>query len=151
MRGRIIITLLTLVIFTSPACEKNEKVSNLPSENSNNQTEEKKTVYRWEKERKELLNYNDMVLLYAGGSHRPYSWDVNYISPYVTYVDENGKEHWLFDSFLFLEIHNGNGKTFATGYTKTPANQDDWTNLVNHYFHSCTGSPIKPSTPLSTE
>jgi len=133
-KNKILILFLSGIIFTSPACEKNEKVSNLPSENSNNQTEEKKTVYQWEKERMELLNYNDMVLLYAGGAHRSYSWDVNYISPYVTYVDENGKEHWLFDSFLFLEIHNGNGKTFATGYTKTPANQDDWTNLVNHYF-----------------
>ncbi len=135
-KNKILILFLSGIIFTSPACEKNEKVSNFPSENNNNQTEEKKTVYQWEKERKGLLNYHDMVLLYAGGSHRSYSWDTNYISPYVTYVDENGKEHWLFDSFLFLEIHNGNGKTFATGYTKTPANQQDWKNLVDYYFQS---------------
>lgn len=92
--------------------------------------------YPWEEERTELLSTQDMVLIYGGGAHRRTVWDQQHFSPYVTYVDESGKEHWLFDGFLFLEIHNGNGKMFASGYTDTPANQKDWMDLVNYYFQS---------------
>ena len=83
-----------------------------------------------------------MVLLYSGGSHRDYSWDEKLIEPYVTYTDTSGDEHWMFDSFLFLEIHTGDGKSFATGYTPIPANQQDWKKLVDHYFQSryCLGA-----------
>ncbi|MCW1734760.1 DUF4855 domain-containing protein [Anaerorudis cellulosivorans] len=125
---------ITTIIFFSICCKPNEITTK--NENENHQTRENDSIFQWEKERKGLLNYNDMVLLYTGGAHRSYSWDINHISPYVTYVDENEKEHWLFDSFLFLEIHNGNGKSFATGYTSTPANQLDWKYLVDYFFQS---------------
>lgn len=134
LKNKILILFLFGIIFSSIACEKNEKASHAPNENEHQQPTETDPLFYWEKEREGLLDYDDMVLLYTGGAHRSYSWDVNRITPYVTYVDEKGKEHWLFDAFLFLEIHNGNGKSFATGYTKTPANQQDWKDLVNHYF-----------------
>ena len=86
----------------------------------------KELLYKWEKERTSLLDYHNMVLIYSGGSHRKYKWDEETIQPYVTYTDESGTEHWLFDSFLFLEIHDGAGKMFAKGYTSQPANQRDW-------------------------
>ena len=134
LKNKIVILFLFGIIFSSIACEKNEKTSHAPNENEHQQPTETDPLFYWEKEREGLLDYDDMVLLYAGGAHRSYSWDINRITPYVTYVDEKGEEHWLFDAFLFLEIHNGNGKSFATGYTKTPANQQDWINLVNYYF-----------------
>lgn len=102
----------------------------------------KESFYDREKMRTQLLDNNNLVLLYSGGSHRSHQWSEDYAEPYVTYVDEEGNEHWFFDSFLFLEIHNGDGKTFATGYTPNPANQQDWKQLVDHYFQSryCLGA-----------
>ncbi|SFS32575.1 protein of unknown function [Porphyromonadaceae bacterium NLAE-zl-C104] len=120
------------------------------AENENKKTElpetpppnEEDGTYLWEKNRAEMLECKDMVLLYSGGVHRNFQWDENYVRPYVTYTDDSGKESWLFDSFLFLEIHNGAGKTFATGYTDNPANQKEWKELVDHYFQSryCMGA-----------
>jgi len=92
--------------------------------------------YQWEKDRKQLLGCNNLVLLYGGGSHRAHLWDSEYITPYVTYVDENKKEHWLFDGFLFLEIHNGIDKEFTAGMKRNPANKQDWKGLADYYFQS---------------
>ena len=136
------ITTHSLLIFTIflifISCSKSETIdtSTPPPDKEDN------SIYEWEKNRTSLLENNDMVLLYSGGAHRDYTWDEELIQPYVTYTDELGKEHWMFDSFLFLEIHNGNGKSFATGYQPVPANQRDWKGLVDHYFQSriCMGA-----------
>ena len=89
-----------------------------------------------------LMTYHDMVLLYSGGYHRTHYWDVAHTKPYVTYVDENGKEHWMFDAFLYLEIHTGRGKMFASGYTDRPTDQQDWKRLADHYLQAdtCVGA-----------
>lgn len=97
---------------------------------------EEESGYPWEEAREKILESQDMVLIYGGGAHRTIVWDKEHMAPYVTYTDESGKEHWLFDGFLFLEIHNGKGKMFASGYTQTPANQKDWLDLVDYYFQS---------------
>ncbi len=91
-------------------------------------------IYGWEKKRKALLECSDMVLLYGGGSHRNYQWNDELIAPYVTYVDKSGREQWMFDSFLLLEIKDGNGVSFATGYTKFSADQSDWKKLADYFF-----------------
>ena len=124
--------LIFIIFFAFISCSKSEDNSITPPDKE----EEKNSIYEWEKNRTSLLENNDMVLLYSGGSHRSHQWSEDYVEPYVTYKDELGKEHWMFDSFLFLEIHNGDGKSFATGYTPTPANQQDWKKLVDHYFQS---------------
>jgi len=94
------------------------------------------TLYKWEKKRAQLLDYNNLVLLYGGGHQRPHVWDCEYLTPYVTYVDENKKEHWMFDGFLFLEIHNGIDKEFTTGMKRNPSNKQDWKDLADYYFQS---------------
>lgn len=95
-----------------------------------------KVIYKWEKSREKIASSTDMVLLYGGGSHRNFKWDEIRIAPYVTYVDMQGNEKWMFDSFLFLEIKDGNGVSFATGYTPNPATQDDWKKLADHFFQT---------------
>ena len=60
-------------------------------------------VYDWEKNRKEVLQSTDMVLCYSGASNRAV-WNKDLMSNYVVYKDQQNKKHWLFDSFLFLEI-----------------------------------------------
>ena len=76
---------------------------------------------------------SDLVLIYGGGAHRDAVWNQNHFAPYVTYVDRENKEHWLFDGFLLLEFVN-NSKIFATGYYNTPANQSDWQWLADYFF-----------------
>ena len=49
-------------------------------------------------------------------------------------VDENGKPHWLFDGFLFLEIKNGKGRGFASYYEKEGARKQEWTKLLDDYL-----------------
>lgn len=109
---------------------------NLPPDTDTPSVEE--SGFPWEEERDILLETQDMILIYGGGAHRTTTWDKAHFFPYVTYKDKSGKEHWLFDGFLFLEIHNGDGKMFASGYTQTPANQKDWMNLADYYFQSKT-------------
>lgn len=92
------------------------------------------TLYSWEKERTTWTGCNDMVLLYGGGSHRWYVWDDQRIAPYVTATDEAGNENWLFDSFLFLEIKDGDLASYTTGFDAPPANQADWKRLVDYFF-----------------
>lgn len=132
--------LLTSVIFLT-SCSKGE-TDNIESPPPPTDENKEDSFYDREKNRTGLLENNDMVLLYSGGAHRNYQWDEELVEPYVTYKDRSGKEHWMFDSFLFLEIHNGDGKSFATGYTPNPANQQDWKKLVDHYFQSryCLGA-----------
>lgn len=133
----IFVTLLSfVVILINCSTEKIDTTIDKPT------TGKKDGLYAWEKERTTIEACNDLVLLYSGGQHRKFQWDEQHVNPYVTYTDSTGKESWLFDSFLLLEIHNGIGKTFATGYTKNPANQQEWKDLVNHYFQSryCLGA-----------
>ena len=52
---------------------------------------------------------SDMVLMYYGGTHRIglSDWTPEQLRSNVVYEDRNGKEHWLFDTFLFLETSDG--------------------------------------------
>ena len=130
------IILFSSLLFILGSCKDEEKKTVQPA------PDKKEDTYVWEKDRTEMLECRNMVLLYSGGTHRTFQWDENHLQPYITYTDDSGKETWLFDSFLFLEIHNGVGKTFAAGYTDTPANQKEWKDLVDHYFQSryCLGA-----------
>jgi hypothetical protein len=117
----------------------------VPTYKGTNDTEGLTTeLYDWEKGRTGIISSTDMVLLYGGGHHRnPYEWNKNRIEAYVKYVDTEQNPHWMFDSFLFLEImdqgETGANKMFANGYGLESANKTDWTNLINYYFQSETG------------
>ena len=76
----------------------------------------------------------DMVLIYSGGQHRSHVWNKDKLTPYVSMEDEKGNFHWLFDGFLFLEIHNGNGRGFASYYQKQAARKLEWKKLLDDYF-----------------
>ena len=102
-------------------------------------------LFDWEKNRTEILQSTDMVLLYAGGQQRE-KWDRKQVEPYLKYVDKEGKKHWLFDSFLFLEIVDTpdnwkSGKAFTKGYDAAfeSANKTDWERLIDAYFSANAG------------
>jgi len=76
----------------------------------------------------------DLVLIYGGGAHRNVVWDKDHFKPYVSYTDRTNQGHWLFDGFLLLEIIDGKGKIFATGYNGTPATKNEWDSLIDYFF-----------------
>ncbi len=87
--------------------------------------------------------FTDLVLCYGGSRHRThYLWDEDRFSHYVTYTDENGKEHWLFDAFLCLEFQSTNradGKSYSycTGNLQgigESAGKDQWQELIDYWF-----------------
>ena len=80
----------------------------------------------------------DMALIYHGGSHRQ-AWDLDDFRPYVTHTFADGTTNWLFDSFLFLELHNGEGKQFSTGYQSGNANRKDWELYLQKLFGNNVG------------
>lgn len=96
---------------------------------------------RLEKSKMQEGPINDMALLYNGGLHRKVSWNEAQLQANVSYVDQKGKEHWLIDTFLFLEIINGDGHFYDSGFDHggknpdgTGANKADWTRVIDQYF-----------------
>ena len=87
---------------------------------------------------------SDMALMYYGGDHRigKSDWTSEQLRSNVVYKDRNGKEHWLFDSFLFLETSDGVGHYFESGFddsnnpqpNEKGANKNDWTKILDKYF-----------------
>lgn len=72
----------------------------------------------------------------------PFLWDKERLAPYVTYVDKEGTEHWLFDGFIFLEFQDTNRPdaelyAFETGHlrdTGESAGKAQWQELIDYYF-----------------
>ena len=88
-------------------------------------------------------SFSDMVLCYGGSAHRtPYAWDKSRFADYVTYIDEDGREQWLFDGFLFLEFCNlnrGDGMywSYCTGYSpghNRSAGKALWQEQIDYWF-----------------
>ena len=104
--------------------------------------------YAWESARDGILSYTDMVLCYGGSHHRnPYLWEKERFAPLVSYTDEAGKEHWLFDSFLFLESQDTNvpGRvdyTYMIGVLRDmgySAGREQWNYLIDYWFGADSG------------
>lgn len=103
-------------------------------------------IYPWEAERDGLLSFTDMVLCYGGSAHRvPNKWDSQRFEPFVTYVDEEDNEHWLFDSFLCLEFvttrSNADGQrySYAPGYEGAAAGKAQWQEQIDYWFGAGNG------------
>ena len=145
MKRNILAFLLALLGMNFGSCQSaDHTVPTLPTNNKPAIEDLTAEPYAWETNRTEILTSTDMVLIYGGGHHRtPYAWSKDRLTPYVNYVDKDGKPHWLFDSFLFLEImdkgEGGANKMFAKGYFLEAANQADWEKLIDYYFQSETG------------
>lgn len=117
------------VICFSMACDVN--ASEMPKEKE----EAKEEVTQWP--------FSDMVLCYGGSAHRkPFQWDKERFSAYVSCEDAEGKEQWLFDGFLFLEFCNlnrGDGMywSYCTGYSaghNRSAGRDLWQEQIDYWF-----------------
>ena len=103
----------------------------------------KDKLYPWERKHKSPATTTDAVLCYGASHHRnPFLWDKGRFAPYVTYVDPEGKEQWLFDGFIFLESQDvdrpdSGAYSFMTGVlrdTGVSAGKEQWQELIDYYF-----------------
>lgn len=111
------------------------------TEENNQESVKPSKIYDWEKNRKEVLQSTDMVLCYSGAPNRAV-WNKDLMSNYIVYKDKQNKKHWLFDSFLFLEILDINNiKAYTKGFDKEfeSANKADWEGLLDTYFSFSSG------------
>ena len=91
------------------------------------------------KPKDDLSSVSDMVLIYAGGTHRNVTWNKQHLKPFVSCIDSVGVEQWLFDGFLFLEFITGDSqlptsRIFSFGYGSLPARKQEWAALADYYF-----------------
>lgn len=92
----------------------------------------------WQKEKP---NITDLALIYQGGSQRP-QWTPDRFAPYVSYRDpRSGKEHWLFDGFLFIEFQDGKRNMFEPIPNLNPARKEHWLGLLDKNFAENDGIP----------
>ena len=107
-----------------------------------------RTMYPQGQHRRDLQPPTDAVLCYGGSHHRtPFLWDKERLAPYVTYVDKEGTEHWLFDGFLFLEFQDSSrpdGGYYANmvGLMKDygfSAGKTQWKELIDYWFAGGSG------------
>ena len=107
-----------------------------------------RTMYPQGQHRRNLQPPTDAVLCYGGSHHRtPFLWDKERLAPYVTYVDKEGGEHWLFDGFIFLEFQDTNRPdaelyAFETGHLRDKgesAGKAQWQELIDYWFDKDNG------------
>jgi uncharacterized protein DUF4855 len=83
---------------------------------------------------------SDIVLIYQGGTDR-LPWTPEQFAPYVSARTSDGREHWLFDGFLFIEFRDNRGHMYSAGLNAKPARQEDWLWLIERNFAPGTGVP----------
>lgn len=106
---------------------------------------EPEDMYDWEAARTSIPDYTDMVLIYGGGHHRAkYNWDRDRLDSYVCYYNPEGRQTWMFDAYLFLEIMDygtgGANVGYSAGYKDYSGNllnsatKADWQRLIDYLF-----------------
>ena len=97
--------------------------------------------YPWEKARSGVPVPADMTLIPGPSSHRtPLAWSKDRWKTHVSYTDESGTEHWLFDSFLLIEgqqtgVYGSSGHTYVLTEAATPsASKELWQQLLDFWF-----------------
>ena len=98
-------------------------------------------LYAWEKNRDRIPVPADMTLIPGPSSHRnPLSWSRDRWSKHVSYTDEAGQEHWLFDCFLLIEgqqtgLYGSPGHTYVLSESSVPsAPKELWQQLLDFWF-----------------
>ena len=99
------------------------------------------TLYAWERGRDVLPVPADLTLIPGHSAHRsPLAWDKERWGKHVSYQDENGKEHWLFDAFLLIEGQQADrygtpGYTYVLSESAVPsATKTLWQQMLDFWF-----------------
>ena len=72
----------------------------------------------------------------VGWHHRePLHWSAERLAPHVSFVDEKGKEHWLFESFLFIESQDRQrGLIYSVAPSGKSAGKVSWEALLDRWL-----------------
>lgn len=94
-----------------------------------------KGLYDWEKDG--LREITDATICYGGHSARnPYLWTPERFEKSVAYKDEQGKEHWLFDNMIMMELWTDN---YAVTYSiandgRYSSRKEHWQEQIDYWF-----------------
>ena len=98
-------------------------------------------LFAWERGRAPLPVPADLTLIPGHSSHRtPLAWDKERWGKHVSYVDENGVEHWLFEAFLLIEgqqtdRYGSAGYTYVVTESAVPsAPRTLWQQALDFWF-----------------
>ncbi|MBP3425434.1 MAG: DUF4855 domain-containing protein [Rikenellaceae bacterium] len=86
---------------------------------------------------RDVANLHDVDLVYYGSRYRSIAWDEDWARTHVAYTDTTGQTHYLFDTFLLLELHTGTGRFFEPAFRPThPRNEigttkQDWIQILD--------------------
>lgn len=98
-------------------------------------------LYEWEQTRTGRPFLADMTLVPGPSSHRnPLDWSQERWLSHVAYTDPDGREHWLFDSFLLIEgqqtgVYGQPITTFViTDDDRPSGTRSQWQQLLDFWF-----------------
>ena len=99
-------------------------------------------LYSWERARSGVPVPADMTLIAGHSSHRnPLAWEEERWQSHVSWTDDSGTEHWLFDSFLLIEgqqtgVFGSSGHTYVLTESPTPsADKQLWQQMIDFWFN----------------
>ena len=101
-------------------------------------------LYPFESARTGIPQLADMTLCYGGNPTRvPQLWTKDRWRAHAVYTNENGKDYWLFDSFLALEFkttYNGTEYVYDLANTQTlSAGKEQWIQQLDYWFDNTYG------------
>lgn len=93
-------------------------------------------LYDWEKNRDGFPDMADLMLIPGGYSGKmPFTWNKERIFPFVSYTDEDGKEHWLHEAFLFIGGYDARrGLHLCITPDGKSGTKDSWVDFLNYWF-----------------
>ena len=97
-------------------------------------------LYSWEKD--DIRYIADAAICYGGHSARkPYLWTEERFEKTVAYVDESGKEHWLFDNMIMMELWDDDFKvTYSIANDgRYSSRKEHWQRQIDYWFDARNG------------
>ena len=94
-------------------------------------------------EQEQIPQFSDITLLAGGYSpKKPDTWTEDRARAHVTYTDESGKEHWLFEAFIFWagRDYKRGGLDFAITAHNKSAVKESWLDWIDYWFNEQTGA-----------
>ena len=95
------------------------------------------SLYEWEKKRTGILTFADLDLLPGGITRKsPDTWNENRLKPHVTFTDEDGKEKWLHEAFLFIGSEDAEENRIlciAEGQNRS-GDQNTWKRFADYWL-----------------
>lgn len=97
----------------------------------------KSGLYDWEASRTEIPEFADLDLITGGITAKtPNTWSEDRLKPHVTFIDENGTEHWLHEAFLYIgsEDAQANSILCITSDKIRSADQNSWKRFADYWI-----------------